>query len=785
MRLIRLSVQRVPGIDEKFSIGPLERDPVLVLGPNGSGKSTTRRALRALLFVEKEYTNGVELDAVFEDSKGELHASLSSGKVTWKRGGKPCEAPDLPISTRASCFAVGVRDLLDDSGQSEEDLARAVRRQLTGGYDMEALLKGPYAVGQFEAKRQGDAHLEARRKVDQLEIEQQQLTEQEDRLGDLRARRDAAVAAAREVTRLELAHKLAQSRTSEKSAISGLEAFESGLEATAERDLEQAEELARELAESRELLERCSAKLAQAEQREARALGAGVELDPGELERREAELAGLRDLERDLEQAVAAEGQVGARERAAREELRGEREVEEDSEPAEVRLEPLDSNELRELDTYFDEAEELEGRRAMLDQQREHLRSRVLPAMRGNPSEGAEVLREWLRSPVPDDLEFPQWVPILGIVVVLVGVALSVSVHPLFAIVAGIGATAALLQPVVSRTRHRFMSERVKIANKYRHSDQDQPSKWQETAVQKRLKELEELVHAGEVSDEYALEADVVDRELRRTEQRLKEHATFAEDLRDRLGVDLEGGRITRRELVHRISELRAARAELNRARAERERLEQRTSSVAGGLSRFLEGAGCVVERHPGDPESTPLRTAWKQLAEAEGARREARRLREEAETEMPGLNARVERIETRRLEFFGARQLELGDQAGLERLSLQRASYLGQRERLAEVERERRRLEAELGEDTSLAELELTVLEERLEKARARADSASGLDQEIGRISHALETEMESDRMGAAESALIETNERLVAKRQSLLTRACLLYTSPSPRDS
>lgn len=779
MRLIRLSVQRVPGIDEKFSIGPLESDPVLILGPNGSGKSTTRRALRALLFGEKEYTNGVELDAVFEDSKGELHASLSSGKVAWKRAGKPCEAPDLPIATRASCFAVGVRDLLDDSGQSEEDLARAVRRQLTGGYDMEALLKGPYAVGQFEAKRHGDALVGARDKVNQLEIEQQQLTEKEDRLSDLRARRDAAVAAGREVSRLELALKLVGSRNAENSSRSGLEAFEAGLEATAERDLEQSDEFSRELAESSELLERCTAKLAQAEQREARALGAGVELDPGELERREAELAGLRDLERDLEQALAAEGQMAAREGAAREELRGEREAEAEPEagPEFERLAPLEPNELRELDAYFDEAEELEGRRSMLSQQREHLRSRVIPAMRGNPAEGTEVLREWLRAPVPDDLEFPQWVPILGVLVVLVGAALATVVHPLFAIVAGIGATAALLQPIVSRTRHRFMSERVKIANKFRHSDQDQPTKWQEPAVIKRLKELEELVHASEVSDEYALEADVVDRELRRTEQRLTEHAEFAEELRDRLGVNLEGGRITRRELVHRISEMRAARADLERTRAERQRLENRTNSVAGGLASFLEGAGCVIDRHPGDPESTPLRTAWKQLAEAEGARREARRLREEAETEQPGLSARVERIEQRRREFFAARHLELGDQAGLERLSLQRTSYLGQREQLAESERERRRLETELGEDAVLAELERVELEERLERARARAGSAGELEQEIGRISNALETEMESDRLGAAAATLLESEEKLATKRRSLMTRAAGQY--------
>ena len=776
MRLVRLSVQRVPGIDAPFSLGPFAHDPVLVLGPNGSGKSTTRRALRALLFAEKDYTRGVELDATFQDAKGEITASLRAGKVTWARGNKSAPAPELPIVTRASCFAVGVRDLLDDTGQSEEDLARAVRRQLTGGYDMEALLQGPFAVGALEAKRPFEKVVAERDEVQKLSVELSALSEQEDRLVELRDARDRAREAAREESRLELARKLVAARAAERAAQAGLEAFEGGLAETTERDMETADELARELREAAEQLAQCEAKLEQAQRREERDGGADVELDAGEIERRETELSTLRDLERDLEQARAREVAAVSREEAAAAELAGvpEEEDEDDEQPAGPReVASLARKDLRELDLYFDELERVENQRTALTQQLELLRSRVQPPVRGNPRDGVETLRSWLRAPVPEQLELsPVW-SIAGLVLALAGAGLAVTVHPAAAIVAGVGAAAAAIQPMYGASRRSFMRVRESIANAYRNSDLDQPRKWQTQAVEAQLADLEELVRKSEVSDEYRHEADVIEREIVRLVAVTEEQELKAEELRERTGLSLDGGRLARRELVHRLGELRAARSERRQAAAEVQRLRKLVARAAKSLATFLAEAGSTVERAEGELASPALRAAWRRLAETEAERREARRVREEALEQRPSLAARVERTEQRLAEFYAARALERDDRSGLERLAVQRGAFLEARELLAGAERDRRRLEAELGEHAELAELGEATIDERVEAARARAARSSELDQQIGRISHALEAERERDRLGDAEGRLAKAEDELGTKRIELLERA------------
>ena len=50
MRISRIAVRRLPGIDDPFTLDALERDLVLVIGPNASGKSSLCRAIRSVLW---------------------------------------------------------------------------------------------------------------------------------------------------------------------------------------------------------------------------------------------------------------------------------------------------------------------------------------------------------------------------------------------------------------------------------------------------------------------------------------------------------------------------------------------------------------------------------------------------------------------------------------------------------------------------------------------------------------------------------------------------------------
>ena len=52
MKLVRLWIDRLPGIGEGFEVAELDPGLNLVLGPNASGKSSLCRAVRALLYRE-------------------------------------------------------------------------------------------------------------------------------------------------------------------------------------------------------------------------------------------------------------------------------------------------------------------------------------------------------------------------------------------------------------------------------------------------------------------------------------------------------------------------------------------------------------------------------------------------------------------------------------------------------------------------------------------------------------------------------------------------------------
>ena len=53
MKLRRLAIERLPGIDRPFELGELEDGLNIIVGPNGIGKSRLCGAVRALLWRER------------------------------------------------------------------------------------------------------------------------------------------------------------------------------------------------------------------------------------------------------------------------------------------------------------------------------------------------------------------------------------------------------------------------------------------------------------------------------------------------------------------------------------------------------------------------------------------------------------------------------------------------------------------------------------------------------------------------------------------------------------
>jgi len=218
--LRELDVVRLPGLDERFTIAA--RPGVnLVLGPNGSGKSSLCRAALGLLWSDPA-GRGV-LRATWQDGETTWHASRDGGpRVAWQRDGQPAAPPAAIPTGLAGAFRLGILDLLKPAAdQTDADLARAVRNQLAGGYDVASLLAAA-TVSRREGQKAREAYQHADRQVRELKEARQRLREEEAQLGRLEVQLAAAREAARRAAALALAERVQQSRAAAGDAAARL-----------------------------------------------------------------------------------------------------------------------------------------------------------------------------------------------------------------------------------------------------------------------------------------------------------------------------------------------------------------------------------------------------------------------------------------------------------------------------------------------------------------------------------------------------------------------------------
>jgi len=204
MELRELRLERLPGLPQPFSLTGAS-GLNLVLGPNGSGKSSLTRAALGLLWPDDGGDRrcvGIWLDGAVTWRA----AQTGVRQVFWQRDGQPHPPPVLPPAHQAACFRLGLLDVLKlqaDSGDT--GLARAVRNQLAGGYDLRALLDAARPASFQKLAGLVKAAEFAENKVRELQAERRQLRDDETLLGDVRAALQAAKEAAERAEALRLA----------------------------------------------------------------------------------------------------------------------------------------------------------------------------------------------------------------------------------------------------------------------------------------------------------------------------------------------------------------------------------------------------------------------------------------------------------------------------------------------------------------------------------------------------------------------------------------------------
>ena len=138
MRLHRLGIRALPGIEPGFDFEPASERVNIVTGPNAIGKSSLVRALEYLLADEVLRNDPPDLHLEAEFLSGDVRWTVrrTGRQIAWRRDGEPAAPPALWGAGRPGLYRLSVESLLaDDAGDRE--LAAALWRMLRGGFDLD------------------------------------------------------------------------------------------------------------------------------------------------------------------------------------------------------------------------------------------------------------------------------------------------------------------------------------------------------------------------------------------------------------------------------------------------------------------------------------------------------------------------------------------------------------------------------------------------------------------------------------------------------------------------
>ena len=323
MRLRRLRIHALPGIEPGFDFEPASDRVNIVTGPNAIGKSSLVRALEHLLADDDLRNDPPDLHLEGEFQSGDVRWTVrrTGRQITWMRDGEPAAPPALPGNGRLGLYRLSVESLLaDDAGDRE--LAAALWRMLRGGFDLDGARRsvGPRFGGTEARKLAGKT-----RALREVEGAHSDLRQEEAQLPDLERRiarsEQADVREGRLRTALDL-HEAITKRRARADELEGFSAHMSQLRGDELEDLKALEEGIGQLCERRGAAEReigaAGRDLERTGLRDARPDAekmAGIEesLRLTEVEFNNLERAGneLVEAEADLEDAAAQLGSNG------------------------------------------------------------------------------------------------------------------------------------------------------------------------------------------------------------------------------------------------------------------------------------------------------------------------------------------------------------------------------------------------------------------------------------------------------------------------------------------
>ena len=791
MKLSRLVVARLPGIEGRLELAPARDRVSVVIGPNASGKTSLIRAL-SILLQRRPDAQPVDITAEFSDAAHTIKGNAIGQARTWLVDGVEAERPPWPDADGLAAYLIRAEEL-EGAGATEQQFSDTLRQVMAGGYDLDALARATPFEKPARPQKLAREHEQAVSRLQALEARHAALAGEIDQLESLREQRRESIEAQRRLQAqqralelLGLEHRLAAIHKSLAQFPDDMDRLDGG-------EAERLQRLDDELVQRRQRREQARRKRTEASRSLAdsgiREIGAleAFATDLGEqrqqLQAHERELADLqqqrRDLERARETAARRAGHVdpGAENTLTREALDG--------------LEKL--------------AERVRGTRAEVDalEREAGWRGRYQP----DPDEladldaGIAALRNWLACPPTGWVSWTGWGVMFAAASGTAGWAWLELGRPFIAAIAAVAALMPLSHLAVLTGRSWRMAQQRK---RFEAGALEAPAQWQRTEVTLRLRKLEARRAEGLRDRSEAERTEELDAELERARASLTSEQRQLEMAADRLQVrtaDLLDARgrlklnavIELNDVSDRLERLRAASSDREGRRGmlvDRIRNAFTTASRPAPAPLDADGLGSLLNRLNRDimqarSDREAVQTADDRLAELEdeieslsAERRALFEVARLADDDRDGLRDRLRKLDQWRRLRDELRGLEHGRRAALE--------ALGNDPDLLEMARSRDEAAlVQLGERLTtsarlrdeLAERIATIENER--KSALAQRELERLNAERERLRGELESVMEAHRDAEAAQLLIERARAgySQAHQPTLFTRARKLF--------
>lgn len=748
MKLVRLAIRQLPGIDPGFSVDSIDPGVNLVTGPNAIGKSSLIRALHFLVEPRKSSDpSRLNLEAGFfrEDEK-HLVVTRNASDQVWTCEGKTLDPPPLPNGD-LHCYWLKMEELLDE-GEDDQQLIQKLHQALAGGYNLKVLRAGVFErkprIGQTESTNLQRARAELRA----VEADYAELQKREQQLPELEAQiEQARMAGARSVQlgrAVELLDLLRRQREQELA----LEQFPAHMDRLTGRELDELGKREQERERLQRERETAEHDRREAEDRLARTGLAEARPETRDLEahRKRLEEAQYRQSQREDKQIQR--DQARADEEEARQQLGGER-------PPELSPEAVSR------------AEAFARELARARQARDELRTRITEAEEAPEEDrlhryrdAIQALTQWLAADTRGrrSVQVASLIALAGGVLATVVTALASNWPGLAgSLVATLAAAAAGL---LSREQQRARARRA-----FEQQDLQAPANWNENAVRERLKALQKELDQMRLAHERALAASRERDQLERLERELAEQEQQKQSLAAELGFDPEftaAGIDRFVYLVRLYQDATQKRRELDQHIAS---LDNRIREARETVQGFLRQWGFHVGENSKDLTATleDLRERNQRALEAERQREQADQILERTQRE---LAEREEEI----AELYRNAGLEPGERRALEDSLQQLGDWQERRQQWRDLDVRIRTLREALAQDEDLIRRaengERETLEAERDRIREQADQYESLQQACSDLRAEIKTAGTDQRL---EKQLAEVEQTRAALEDRL----------------